>query len=272
MSSTTNSGATNAGTKMSGVERISAAFQKDLPAFMPYSVLGYPDREAGMETIRQVVAAGADLLELGIPFSDPLADGPTIQEATQKSLENGTTVKDCLLMTKTLRAEGIDTPAVFMGYINPMMAYGLEKFVEDAVDAGVDGLIVPDLPPEEADELGKICDAHGIALVQFLAPTSTPERIKLVTSIAKGFIYLVSVTGITGARQDIASDLGAFVGRVRAETSTPLAVGFGIGNGEQAKAVGDLADGVIVGSALVKRALVSPEAVYELAHELREAL
>lgn len=257
---------------MSGIERIQAAFQKDHPAFMPYSVLGYPNREAGMETIRQVVAAGADLLELGIPFSDPLADGPTIQAATQQALDNGITVKECLSMTKTLRAEGIDTPAVFMGYVNPMMAYGLEKFVKDAVDAGVDGLIVPDLPPEEADELGEICEAHGIALIQFLAPTSTPERIQLVTSKARGFIYLVSVTGITGARQDVASDLGAFVERVRDATDTPLAVGFGIGNGEQAKAVGDLADGVIVGSALVKRAAESPEAVHELAVELREAL
>jgi len=258
--------------KTSGVDRIHAAFQKGRPAFMPYSVLGYPNREAGMETVRQVAAAGADLLELGIPFSDPLADGPTIQEATQKSLDNGTTVKECLQMTKTLRAEGMDTPAVFMGYVNPMMAYGLKKFVKDAVDAGIDGLIVPDLPPEEADELEEICDTYGIALIHFLAPTSTPERIKLVTSKAKGFIYLVSVTGITGARQDVASDLGAFVDRVRAETDIPLAVGFGIGNGEQAKAVGGLADGVIVGSALVKCALVSPEAVYELAHELREAL
>ena len=239
---------------------------------MPYAVLGYPDREAGLENIRQVVAAGADLLELGVPFSDPLADGPTIQAATQQALNNGITVKECLQMTKRLRAEGVDTPAVFMGYVNPMMAYGLEAFVKDAVDAGVDGLIVPDLPPEEADELAELCAAHGRALIYFLAPTSTPERIALVTSKANGFIYLVSVTGITGARQDVASDLGAFVARVREATATPLAVGFGIGNGAQAKAVGDLADGVIVGSALVKRAAESPRAVYELAVELRNAL
>lgn len=239
---------------------------------MPYSVFGYPNREAGLDTIRQVVAAGADLLELGIPFSDPLADGPTIQAATQQALDNGITVKECLQMTKTLRDEGMDTPAVFMGYVNPMMAYGLEKFVEDAVDAGIDGLIVPDLPPEEADELEGICAAHSIALIHFLAPTSTPDRIKLVAEKAKGFIYLVSLTGVTGARTDVATDLGAFVSRVREQTETPLAVGFGIGNGEQAKAVGNLADGVIVGSALVKCAAESPEAVHELAVELRGAL
>lgn len=255
-----------------GVERIAEAFQKDRPAFMPYTVFGYPDREAGLENIRQLVAAGADMLELGIPFSDPLADGPTIQAATQAALDNGITLRECLAMTKDLRAEGMDTPAVMMGYVNPMMAYGLEQFVKDAKEAGVDGLIVPDLPPEESEELGSICREHGLALIYFLAPTSTPERIELVAEKANGFIYLVSLTGVTGARTSMASDLGEFVGRVREATSTPLAVGFGIGNGEQAKAVGNLADGVIVGSALVKRSAESPQSVHELATELREAL
>ncbi len=255
-----------------GIERIQQAFQKGRPAFMPYSVLGYPNREGGLETIRQLVSAGADLLELGAPFSDPLADGPTIQAATQQSLENGTTLKDCLQMARQLRAEGIDTPAVMMGYVNPMMAYGLEAFVKDAVEAGIDGFIVPDLPPEEADELDALCREHKLALIYFLAPTSTPERIELVTEKAIGFIYLVSITGITGVQDGVSSELGEFVDRVRAKTDKPLAVGFGIGNGEQAKAVGDLVDGVIVGSALVKRANISKESVFELATELREAL
>lgn len=255
-----------------GVERIAAAFEKERPAFMPYTVFGYPNREAGLENIRQLVAAGADMLELGIPFSDPLADGPTIQAATQKALDNGITLKECLAMTKDLRAEGMETPAVMMGYVNPMMAYGLEKFVADANESGVDGLIVPDLPPEESDELAALCKEHGLALIYFLAPTSTPERIELVAEKANGFIYLVSLTGVTGARSSVATDLGKFVSRVRDATPTPLAVGFGIGNGEQAKAVGDLADGVIVGSALVKRAAESPESVHELATELRAAL
>lgn len=257
---------------MNGIERIEAAFSKGRPAFMPYSVMGYPTREAGLETIRQLVDAGADLLELGIPFSDPLADGPTIQAATQKSLENGTTLKDCVQMTRELRAEGINTPAVLMGYVNPMMAYGLEKFVADAAEAGVDGLIVPDVPPEEAGELEALCEQNGMALIQFLAPTSTADRIKLVTERAKGFIYLVSLTGVTGGRTKVSNTLNGFVDRVRSETKTPLAVGFGISTGEQAAEVGSYADGIIVGSALVKRADISAESVRELADELRGAL
>src|SRR6185503_14964685 len=129
---------------MTGIDRIKNAFTKDRPAFMPYAVLGYPTRQAGLETIQIMVEAGADLLELGVPFSDPLADGPTIQAATQKSLENGTTLKDCLAMMRELRQQGITTPALFMGYINPILAYGLEKFIAEAAAAGVDGLIVPD--------------------------------------------------------------------------------------------------------------------------------
>lgn len=257
---------------MSGVERIGAAFRNGRSAFMPYAVLGYPNREAGLETVRQLVAAGADLLELGIPFSDPLADGPTIQAATQQSLENGTTLKDCIQMVRQLRDEGIETPAMLMGYVNPMMAYGLDSFVRDAAVAGVDGLVVPDLPPEEADELDALCQRHGLALIYFLAPTSTPDRITLVVEKARGFIYLVSITGITGVQQGISDQLAGFVDRVRAKTKTPLAVGFGIGSGEQATAVAQLADGVIVGSALVKRAKQSPEAVFALAQELRQAL
>lgn len=257
---------------MNGIEHIKNAFTKGRPAFMPYAVLGYPDRAGGLKTIKTLVEAGADLLELGVPFSDPLADGPTIQAATQKSLENGTTVKDCLAQVHELRQQGIETPALLMGYINPILAYGLEKFVADAAAMGVDGLIVPDLPPEEAGELEAACNGHGLALVYLLAPTSTLERIKLVAEKSQGFIYLVSLTGVTGARNELPPDLAEFVQRVRAQTSMPLAVGFGIATNEQARAVGQLADGVIVGSALVKRAAESPEKVRELAEELRAAL
>jgi tryptophan synthase alpha chain len=257
---------------MTGIDRIKEAFTHGHPAFMPYSVLGYPTRSASLEMVRILVEAGADLLELGIPFSDPLADGPTIQAATQKSLANGTTVKDCLAMSCELRQQGIDTPALLMGYINPIMAYGLEQFVAEAAEAGVDGLIVPDLPPEEAGELETMCANYGLALVYLLAPTSTPERIELVAQKSKGFIYLVSLTGVTGAREHLATGLKEFVARVRAHTETPLAVGFGIANGEQARTVGQLVDGVIVGSALVKRAGESSERVRNLAIELRQAL
>jgi tryptophan synthase alpha chain len=159
-----------------------------------------------------------------------------------------------------------------MGYVNPMLAYGLEQFVADAAAAGVDGFIVPDLPPEEAEELETACAQHGLALVYLLAPTSTPDRIKLVAARSRGFIYLVSLTGVTGARTELPPDLTDFVERVRAETDKALAVGFGIGNGAQARAVGELADGVIVGSALVKRAGESVDSVRELAVELRAAL
>jgi tryptophan synthase alpha chain len=257
---------------MTGIERIKKAFTKGRPAFMPYAVLGYPTREMGLAVVRILVEAGADLLELGVPFSDPLADGPTIQAATQKSLENGVTVKDCLAMVGELRRQGMETPSLLMGYINPILAYGLEKFVADATAVGVDGLIVPDLPPEEANELEAACGEYGLALVYLLAPTSTPERIKLVAEKSQGFIYLVSLTGVTGARNELPSDLAEFVQRVRAQTDLPLAVGFGIGTGEQARAVAQLADGVIVGSALVKCAAESLDSVRELAMELRAAL
>lgn len=257
---------------MTGIERIQHAFTKNGPAFMPYAVLGYPTRQASLDIVQILAAAGADLLELGIPFSDPLADGPTVQAATQKSLENGTTVTDCLAMTAELRRQGVDTPALYMGYMNPLLTYGLEAFVADATAAGVDGLIVPDLPPEEAAELEAACAEHGLALVYLLAPTSTPERIKLIAEKSQGFIYLVSLTGVTGARTELPPDLSEFVARVRAQTDKPLALGFGIGQGEQARAVGQLVDGVIVGSALVKRAAESLDSVKALATELKTAL
>jgi len=257
---------------MTGIERIQNAFRPGRPAFMPYSMLGYPTRPAGLAVIQTLAQAGADLLELGIPFSDPLADGPTIQAAAQKSLANGTTVKDCLAMVRELRQQGLATPALLMGYINPLLAYGLDRFVADAAAAGVDGLIVPDLPPEEAGELAAICAEHGLALVYLLAPTSTAERIELVAGRSQGFIYLVSLTGVTGARSELPPDLAEFVQRVRARTKIPLAVGFGIASRRQAQAVGRLADGVIVGSALVKRAGESVEQVWALAEELRAAL
>jgi tryptophan synthase alpha chain len=257
---------------MSGIDRVQSAFTQGHPAFMPYAVLGYPTRAGSLEVIKTLADEGADLLELGVPFSDPLADGPTIQAATQKSLENGTTVPDCLAMARELRVLGVDTPALLMGYINPILAYGMEKFVADAAAAGVDGFIVPDLPPEEAEEFEALCQQHDVALVYLLAPTSGQKRVKLITEKSQGFVYLVSLLGVTGARTELPPDLADFVNRVRAETDKPLAVGFGIGNRKQAQLVGSIADGVIVGSALVKRAGESVDRVRELAAELRAAL
>lgn len=243
---------------MTGLERINALFAErgagKRAAFMPYHAMGYPSRAATLEIIKALAEAGADLFEIGIPHSDPLADGPAVQTATYKAITLGTTVADCLAMCRELRAAGVATPFVAMTYYNPLFAYGLQRFVDDAVAAGIDGLIVPDLPPEEADELIAACQAAGIATIFFVAPTSTEARIKFVAQRATGFIYLVSVTGITGMRSELPPDLKDFIQRVRRHTNLPIAVGFGISNGAQAAAVAQIADGVIVGSALVRAA------------------
>ncbi|MEM7034049.1 MAG: tryptophan synthase subunit alpha [Chloroflexota bacterium] len=257
---------------MTGINRILAAFEQKETTFMPYVPLGYPTIEESKEVVRAVVKAGADLVEIGIPFSDPLADGPTIQAATQKALENGTTLEICFKIVKELRAEGIDTPFMMMGYMNPFLAYGLDDLKTESLEAGVDGFIVPDLPPEESTDFEAMCQANEQAFIHFLAPTSTDERIALVADRCQGFVYLVSLVGITGARSKVSDGLAEFVARVRAVIDTPLAVGFGIGDGEQAKMVGEIADGVIVGSALVKKSSESVEAVEALASEIAEAL
>lgn len=243
---------------MTGLERINQAFAaahtERRAAFMPYHAMGYPSRDATLDAIVVLANAGADLFEIGIPHSDPLADGPTIQTATHQALMQGTTVADCLAMAREVRARGVTQPFCAMTYFNPLYRYGLKRFVADGVDVGLDGLIVPDLPPEEAGELEELCRRAGLATVYLLAPTSTDERIRLVAQHATGFIYLVSVTGITGERRDLPPDLAAFVRRVRSHTDLPLAVGFGISTGAQASAVAGIADGVIVGSALVRAA------------------
>lgn len=237
-----------------GRSRIAAAFaqaqENQTAALMPYYTLGFPDRAASLAVV-EAIAPYSDLIELGVPFSDPLADGPTIQHSTQIALENGAITADCLAMVHELRQHGVNKPFLLMGYYNPILAYGIEAYVRDAAEAGADGFIVPDLPPEEADELEQAAHEAGLALIHFLAPTSNPERIAKVAARARGFIYLVSVTGVTGARSQAPANLGDFVARVRAQTQTPLAVGFGIGTPEQAAKVGAVADGVIVGSALI---------------------
>lgn len=265
-------------TRRSGVSRIAAVFDKahsdGRSALITYLTLGYPTAEASLALAEAAVAGGADLVELGVPFSDPLADGPVIQRATHFSLQQGTSVARCIEMAADLRKREIVVPLVFMGYYNPILAYGEEVFCRDCHRAGIDGLIVPDLPPEEGEGLEKACEQHGLALVYLLAPTSTPERIQLITRRSKGFVYLVSVAGITGARDRLPPGLNAFVDRVRAETHKPLAVGFGISTPEQARHVATLADGVVVGSALVRLA-EDPGAtgkLRSLVHALRSAM
>ncbi len=240
---------------LSGLEQIGQAFARakaaGRAALMPYFTLGYPNPEASLSVIEAAASAGADLLELGVPFSDPLADGPTIQRSTQVALEHGLTLAGCLEMTRTLRRRGVRQPLLLMGYYNPILSYGLERLVHEAAQAGASGCIIPDLPLEEAGELESALKEAGLALVFMLAPTSTPQRIAAAAQHAVGFLYLVSLTGVTGARAGLPEGLAEFIGRVRQATPAPLAVGFGIASPEQARLIGALADGVIVGSALI---------------------
>ncbi|GAB4457335.1 MAG: tryptophan synthase subunit alpha [Anaerolineales bacterium] len=254
------------------MNRLESAFANK-PIFMPYFPLGYPDLETSIDVIESLAKNGADLIEVGLSFSDPLADGPVIQRATQIALEKGITVRKSLTAVKELRHRGVDIPLILMGYYNPMLAYGLEKFVRDAQEAGADGFIIPDLPMEEAEEFTSA--AGDLPLIPMLAPTSPDERMERIARNAQGFIYLVSVTGVTGERTSISEGLGELIAQVREHTSAPVCVGFGISTPEQAKEVGKMADGVIVGSTCVKTIGGSENpvrAAREFARSFREAL
>lgn len=246
---------------MSRIEQCFAELaQADRRALIMYLTVGFPSLGSATELVPAIVASGADMIELGVPFSDPLADGATVQHATQIALSNGVNVNYCLQTVRDLRAAGITVPLLFMGYFNPLLSYGLERFCAAAAEAGLDGLIIPDLPPEESDELHAACKAHGIDIVFLLAPTSTKERIQEVAERASGFIYCVSLTGTTGARSELPAELPQFLQRVRSATPVPLAVGFGISEPHHARQVAEFADGVIVGSALVNVVEKSAEA------------
>lgn len=257
-------------------DRIATAFARAAgrAALMPYYTLGYPDRERSLEIV-EAIAPYSDLLELGVPFSDPLADGPTIQHSTQEALAAGTTTAGCLEMVQELRRRGVETPAMLMGYYNPILAYGEERYVRAAADAGADGFIVPDLPPEEAETLEAAANEAGLALIHFLAPTSNPRRIAAVTTRARGFIYMVSLTGVTGAGGGPAVGLPDFVRQIRSRADVPVAVGFGISTPAQARDVAAYADGIIVGSALIRAvdaAADKPQAAAAFVQELRTGL
>ncbi|MCA9883525.1 MAG: tryptophan synthase subunit alpha [Anaerolineae bacterium] len=265
-----------ASTRTFGLEAIAEIFQQakdeNRAAFLPYFPIGYPDYDTSLDAIAAMAEVGVDGFEIGVPFSDPLADGPTVQAATQKSLENGTTVKTCLHAVHKLRERGITQPMLMMSYANPLVAYGSEQFVIDAKAAGADGLIVPDLPPEEAAYFADACAREGMALVFFLAPTSNDARIQLVAENARGFIYVVSLTGITGARDALPADLSQTIANIRRLTDTPLVLGFGISTPEHARMMNSLVDGFIVGSAMVRAAKEGVDAVGKLAAELRNSL
>ena len=229
-------------------ERLRAKGETGVSAFL---TVGYPDVASTLKLVPALVEGGADLVELGVPFSDPLADGATIQHSSQVALANGITLSACLDTCHSLRKTLPDTPFVLMGYYNPFFAYGLDRFARDAASSGVDGVIIPDLPPEEAAPLNRACLDNSLDLIFFLAPTSTDERMKKVAQVAWGFIYCVSLAGVTGARKDLPPDLSKFIARVKSHTTLPLAVGFGVSTGDQVKAIGKFADAVIVGSALL---------------------
>ena len=237
------------------MSRLSDTFERGReegrPVIATFLTVGFPDRTTTGAMVEAMVEGGVDIIELGAPFSDPLAEGVTIQKSSQVALDQNVTLADCLACCRNTRARFPQIPLILMGYYNPLLSYGLSPFAEDAAKAGLDGLIVVDLPLEEAGPLQSAVKAHGIDLIFLLAPTSTEERIKRVAAVSSGFVYCVSLTGVTGARRELSADVSTFLARVRAETDVPLVVGFGISTREHVERVAPMADGVAVGSALI---------------------
>lgn len=231
------------------MSRIEEAFQKH-KAFIAFITVGDPDLETTERVVHAAVENGADLIELGIPFSDPTAEGPVIMEADEVALKAGTTTDKVFELTKKLR-ETITVPMVYMTYANVVFSYGCEKFAQKAADAGIDGLILPDVPYEEKEEFTEVFDRYGLDLISMIAPTSE-DRIAMIAKEAKGFIYMVSSLGVTGTRSEIATDISAMTDLVKKNSEVPCAVGFGISTPEQAARMAELSDGAIVGSAIIK--------------------
>ena len=224
---------------------------KNKTALVPYLTVGYPDISLCCDLALSALDSGADMLELGIPFSDPLADGPTIQMTSQKALENGATIQTAFDTVRQIRASNPKCPLIFMGYYNPFLKYGISRFIRECSDIGVDGLIIPDLPTEESHTFAKEAKENEIHLIPLLAPTSTDERIESACRLAGGFIYCVSLTGVTGARANLSSGVEALVGRIRQYTDLPIMVGFGVSSKQDVDNIGRFADGAVVGSALL---------------------
>jgi tryptophan synthase alpha chain len=218
---------------------------------IPYVTIGFPTVEDTLAIVPALEKAGATLIELGVPYSDPLAEGPTIQSASYAALKAGMTMHKCIETARQLRESGVTVPLIFMGYYNPILNYGLESYTKDCADAGVDGFIIPDLPLDEAEPFHDACRAEGLALVSMLAPTSTDERIALGAASSDGFVYCVSVAGVTGARSELPATLPDFIARVKSHTTLPVVVGFGISERSHVQLVGLVADAAAVGSALI---------------------
>ncbi|MBP3459081.1 MAG: tryptophan synthase subunit alpha [Lachnospiraceae bacterium] len=231
------------------MSKIGKAFENG-KAFIAFVTGGDPDLETTEQILYAMEAAGADLIEIGIPFSDPIAEGAVIQEANERALAAGCTT-DKLFDTVKKAREKVTVPIVYLTYANAVVKYGKEKFMKRCVECGIDGLIVPDIPFEEKEELSGVCDEYGVDLISMIAPTSH-ERIKTIAKEAKGFVYCVSSMGVTGVRKEIKTDIGAMVKLVKEVTDTPCAIGFGIATPEQAEKMASLSDGAIVGSAIVK--------------------
>jgi tryptophan synthase alpha chain len=236
-------------------ERLDQALQKMRDSgetgVLPYVTIGFPTAEDTLAIVPALEKAGATVVELGVPYSDPLAEGPTIQSASYKALEAGMTMHGCIEVARQLREAGVTVPLVFMGYYNPVLNYGLEAYAKDCADAGVDGFIIPDLPVDEAAPFHDACRAVGLALIPMFAPTSTDERIALGAASGGGFVYCVSVAGVTGARTEMPESLPGFIERVRARTDLPVAVGFGVAERAHVETIGRVADAAAVGSALI---------------------
>lgn len=247
--------------------RIDATFarlrERGDKALIPYVMLGDPDVATTEQWAKAAAAAGADLLEIGIPFSDPLADGPVLQRAAERALANKVGLADALALVRRLRAT-VRIPLIFMTYYNLVYQYGDERLAQDAAAAGVDGLIVPDLPPEEAGPLDAAARAVGLHLIYLIAPTTPPGRIALIAERARGFLYYVSLTGITGAKLPQLHEVEQGVARITRATDVPVAVGFGVSTPEEAGRIARVADGVIVASALIKRLHAQPDAARRL--------
>ncbi|MCR5147984.1 MAG: tryptophan synthase subunit alpha [Eubacterium sp.] len=255
------------------MSRIHKAFENK-KAFIAFLTAGDPDYETSLECFKAVAKAGADLIEVGIPFSDPIAEGPVIQEADLRALQSGMTTDKVFDMVKELRKE-TDVPIVFMSYINPIYHYGADKFFKKAAEVGADGAIVPDMPYEEREELRGTAEKYGLDIISMIAPTSE-DRIKMIASDAKGFIYVVSSLGVTGVRTEIKTDVKAIIESIREVTDVPAAIGFGISTPEQASKMAAISDGAIVGSAMVKIVAAegknAPEKLSEYVKSMKQAL
>ncbi len=255
------------------MNRIASAFEKG-KAFIAFITCGDPDAETTVRAVRSAVKNGADLIELGIPFSDPTAEGPVIQEASLRALQGGMTTDGAFAVVRELRRD-VTVPMVFMTYANVIFSYGAERFIARCAEEGIDGLILPDLPYEEKEEFGPLCRRHGVTLISMIAPTSE-NRTAMIAREAEGFLYLVSSLGVTGTRSEITTDLRPIIRVIRQSTKVPVAVGFGISTPEQARAMAAISDGAIVGSAiekiLARRGREAPEEIGAYVRAMKEGV